>query len=80
MLAWGDMGDNVHPSLSIRLVDALIKANKTFDLLVLPNRNHAFSSDPYFNRRRWDYFVEHLLGEKPPDGFVIPKVIDLPDQ
>jgi dipeptidyl-peptidase-4 len=80
LLAWGDMDDNVHPSLTIRLIDALIKANKTFDLLVMPNRNHSFSSDPYFNRRRWDYFVEHLLGEKPPAGFVIPKVIDLPEQ
>jgi dipeptidyl aminopeptidase/acylaminoacyl peptidase len=80
MLAWGDMDDNVHPSLTIRLIDALIKANKTFDLLVLPNRNHTFSSDPYFNRRRWDYFVENLLGEKPPAGFVISKVIDLPEQ
>jgi len=71
LLAYGDMDDNVHPAMTIRLVDALIKANKDFDLLVLPNRSHSFENDPYFIRKRWDYFVEHLLGVKPPSGFKI---------
>ncbi len=71
LLVWGDMDDNVSPSLTIQLVDALIKANKDFDLLVMPNRNHGFGNDPYFVRRRWDYFVEHLRGVKPPTGFRI---------
>jgi dipeptidyl aminopeptidase/acylaminoacyl peptidase len=66
LLVWGDMDDNVPPALSIQLVDALIKANKDFDLLVLPNRNHGGMADPYFIRRRWDYLVEHLLGTTPP--------------
>jgi dipeptidyl aminopeptidase/acylaminoacyl peptidase len=67
LLAWGDMDDNVPPSLSMQLVSALIKANKTFDMLVLPNRNHSFFNDPYFIRRRWDYLVEHLAGAMPPE-------------
>lgn len=66
LLAFGDMDDNVHPALTIQVIDALIKANKDFDLLILPNRNHAYAADPYFVRRRWDYFVRHLLGQEPP--------------
>jgi dipeptidyl aminopeptidase/acylaminoacyl peptidase len=66
LLAYGDMDDNVHSALTIQLVDALIKANRDFDLLVMPNRNHGFGSDPYFIRRRWDYFVEHLRRQEPP--------------
>ena len=44
------------------VVDALIKANKDFDLLILPNLPHACDGDPYFVRKRWDYFVRHLFG------------------
>jgi dipeptidyl aminopeptidase/acylaminoacyl peptidase len=80
LLAYGDMDDNVHPSLTIRLMDALIKANKDFDVLVMPNRNHSFAVDPYFNRRRWDYFVKHLLGAEPPSGFELKAVIPPPEQ
>jgi dipeptidyl-peptidase-4 len=71
LLACGDMDDNVHPALTLKVVDALIKAGKDFDLLVLPNRNHAYNADPYFVRRRWDYFVRHLLGEEPPEAYAI---------
>jgi dipeptidyl-peptidase 4 len=67
LLAWGEMDDNVPPAQELQMVDALIKANKNFDMLVLPNRNHGFYRDPYFIRRLWDYFVEHLLGERPPE-------------
>jgi dipeptidyl aminopeptidase/acylaminoacyl peptidase len=66
LLAWGDLDDNVHPALTIRLVDALIKANQDFDLLVMPNRHHDFLSDPYFVRRLWDFFVRHLQAAEPP--------------
>lgn len=62
LLVYGDMDDNVNPASTIRLIDALVKADKTFDVLVLPNKNHSFSSDPYFIRKRWEYFVRHLLG------------------
>lgn len=57
------------PKSTLALVDALIKADKDFDLLVLPNRDHNFTNDPYFVRRCWGYFVEHLLGAEPPDGY-----------
>lgn len=70
LLVCGDMDDNVHPSLTLRVADVLIKANKDFDLLILPNRNHGFS-EPYFLRRLWDYFVRNLLGAEPPQGYEI---------
>ena len=57
--------------MTIQLVDALIKANKDFDMLVLPNRNHMFTIDPYFIRKKWDYLVQHLSGQTPPQGYVI---------
>ena len=50
-------------------VDALIKADKEFDMLVFPNARHGFGNSRYFLKRRWDYFVTHLKGETPPDGF-----------
>ncbi len=67
-LLTGDMDDNVHPAMTVQVVDALIKANKSFDYLVLPNRAHGLN-EPYVIRRRWDYFVEHLAGRKPPENF-----------
>jgi len=71
LLVHGDMDDNVHPALTLQVVDALVKANKDFDLLILPNRNHSFGLDPYFTRRLWDYFVRHLAGAEPPQGYEI---------
>ena len=53
----------------LKPVDALIAANKDFDLLLLPNRGHGFSREPYMMRRRWDYFVRHLLGAEPPKEY-----------
>ncbi len=78
LLVTGDLDDNVNPAATAQLIDALIQANRDFDLLVLPNRNHDFSGtwgtwneDPYFTRRRWDYLVEHLMGETPPRGYQV---------
>jgi dipeptidyl-peptidase-4 len=86
LLVHGEMDDNVHPSLTLRLVDALITANKDFDLLIIPNTNHGLfdtrrglaafeqytsQGHPYFTRKRWDFFVEHLLDAEPPAGYVI---------
>ena len=71
LLAHGDMDENVPTSETLQLVDALIRANKDFDLLILPNRNHGFGTDPYFVRRRWDYFVRYLLGVEPPAGYAV---------
>lgn len=71
LLVSGDMDDNVPPALTLRVADALIKANKDFDLLILPNRNHGYYLEPYFVRRMWDYFVRNLLGAEPPQGYEI---------
>ena len=73
LLSYGSLDDNVHPNATLLLVDELIRHNKDFDLLVLPNRNHGYSREPYLVRRSWDYFVRHLLGQQPPAGFEIRK-------
>jgi dipeptidyl aminopeptidase/acylaminoacyl peptidase len=65
LLVHGDMDNNVHPANTMRLVDALIKANKRFDMLILPGKAHGFGDfQPYFNRRVWEFFAEHLLGDR----------------
>jgi dipeptidyl aminopeptidase/acylaminoacyl peptidase len=69
-LITGDMDDNVHPANTIRVADALIKANKSFDFLIIPDRAHGLN-EPYVIRRRWDYFVEHLGVGTPPENFEI---------
>jgi len=70
MLAHGMMDNNVPPSNTMLVVDALIKANKTFDLLLFPNSAHGFGAfGPYMMRRRWDYFVTHLLNAQPPKDY-----------
>ncbi len=69
-LIHGELDNNVHPASTLQVVDALIEANKDFDLLIVPNRYHGLNN-PYVNRRRWDFFVRHLLGVEPPAGFEI---------
>jgi dipeptidyl aminopeptidase/acylaminoacyl peptidase len=73
LLAQGTMDDNVPPNLTLVLVDALIKANKDFDLLMLPNQHHTYAgeAEAYMTRRRWDYFVRYLMGTEPPHEFHI---------
>jgi len=69
LLAHGTMDSNVPFYSTLLVVDALIAANKDFDLILFPNRSHGFGNEPYMMRRRWDYFVEHLLGAEPPDEY-----------
>ncbi len=69
LLAHGTMDDNVPPYNTLLVVDELIKANKDFDLIMLPNRGHGFGNEPYMVRRRWDYFVRYLLGADPPKEY-----------
>ena len=70
LLAHGMMDNNVPPSNTMLVVDALIKANKTFDLLLFPNSAHGFGAfGPYMMRRRWDYFVTNLLNGQPPKDY-----------
>jgi dipeptidyl-peptidase 4 len=64
LLATGDMDDNVHPAATLRVADALIKANKRFDLFVIPGKRHGYAdAQSYFFWLRADYFVKHLLGD-----------------
>ena len=67
LLAHGTMDTNVPAYNTLLVVDALIAADKDFDLVMFPNRGHGFGGEPYMMRRRWDYFVEHLLGVEPPE-------------
>jgi dipeptidyl aminopeptidase/acylaminoacyl peptidase len=72
LLAHGTMDDNVPPVNTTLVTDALIKANKDFDLLMLPNQAHGFGSmSAYMMRKRWDYFVKNLLGTEPPKEYEI---------
>ncbi|MFE4197092.1 DPP IV N-terminal domain-containing protein [Paenarthrobacter sp. NPDC056912] len=74
MLVHGDMDDNVTPHLTMRLVDALIEANRDFDLLIVPGVEHSFyGRRQYVTRRRWDYFVRHLMNVEPPTNYRIPE-------
>lgn len=64
LLETGDMDNNVHPANTIRLVEALIRANKRFDFMLLPGKPHAYGDmTPYTNRLMFEYFAEHLLGD-----------------
>ena len=70
LLAHGGMDDNVPPYNTYLVVDALNKANKDYDLIIFPNARHGYGADSYYMmRRRWDYFVEHLLGAEPPKEY-----------
>jgi dienelactone hydrolase len=74
LISHGTLDTNVPMSNTMLLVDALVAANKDFDLLVLPNRGHGYGNEPYMMRRRWDYFVRHLLGAEPPSGYEIGRL------
>ncbi|WP_421941499.1 DPP IV N-terminal domain-containing protein [Pedobacter sp.] len=70
MLVHGMMDDNVPPYNTLLVVEALEKANKSFDLVIFPNSAHGFGQhSPYMMRRRWDYFVKNLLGAEPPHDY-----------
>ena len=72
LLAHGTMDNNVPPYNTLLVADALIKANKDFDLLMLPNQPHGYGTmSNYMMRWRWDYFVRYLLGAEPPKEYEI---------
>ena len=68
LLVHGGLDDNVNPSATFKLAEALVDADKEFDLLILPSQKHGYR-DPqhwkYFTKKRWNYFVEHLMGKTP---------------
>ena len=72
LLAHGTADDNVPPNNTLMVVDALIKANKDFDLLMIPNAHHGYGeASQYMMRRRWDYFVRYLAGGTPPVNYQV---------
>ncbi len=73
LIAHGTTDTNVTPYNTLIVVEALIAANKDFDMLMLPNRSHGFAREPYMMRKRWDYFVKHLMGATPPKEFTFLK-------
>ena len=70
LITHGSMDNNVPPSNTMLVVEALIKANKDFDMILYPNKRHGYGDmTNYMTRKRWDYFVTHLLNAKPAKGF-----------
>ncbi len=71
-LIHGEMDENVHLASTLTVVDALVRANKDFELLVVPNEGHTLlSTSGYVARRVFDFFVRTLRGDNPPAGFAI---------
>ena len=72
MLTYGTLDDNVPPSNTLLVVQALIKANRDFDMIAIPNAHHGYGdATPYITRRRWDYFVRYLAGDTPPKEYAL---------
>ena len=65
MICWGELDDNVDPSSSMKVVDALMKAGKDFDMFIVPGAHHTMGED-WGEHKRYDFFVRHLLGITSP--------------
>lgn len=67
LITHGGIDENVNPSATFKLAEALIRADKDFDMLILPSQHHGYGGQHgrYFRKKRWNYFVEHLLGAEP---------------
>jgi dipeptidyl-peptidase-4 len=67
LITHGGIDDNVNPSATLKLAEALIKADKQFDMLILPSQRHGYGGthQKYFTKLRWNYFIEHLRGVEP---------------
>jgi len=75
LLVTGDVDDNVHPANTLRVVDALIRANKRFDMLVLPGQRHGFGSmNEYFFWKMADHYTRFLMGDNTPRPIDIPEL------
>ncbi|TXD60264.1 prolyl oligopeptidase family serine peptidase [Polaribacter sp. IC066] len=75
LLVHGGIDDNVNPSATFKFAEALIKADKEFDLLILPSQRHSYQGayKNYFIKKRWNYFVEHLGNQTPIWDFEMKK-------
>ncbi|WP_157253401.1 S9 family peptidase [Nonomuraea typhae] len=64
MIVFGEMDDNCHPGMSLRLIDALIRADADFEMLMVPNAAHGYlHAEEYVQRRQWEFLTRHLLLE-----------------
>jgi dipeptidyl aminopeptidase/acylaminoacyl peptidase len=79
LFAFGDLDENAPPGPMVRFIDALTAADRNYDLILMPNHTHGFAIDPYFQRRRADYLVEHLMGSEPPDANAVEQTGALPE-
>ncbi len=71
LLLHGDMDNNVNPIETIQLANALMEANRDFEMLIIPNEDHSMYDHKFFTRKRWDYFTRHLIGMEPPTNYEI---------
>lgn len=67
LITHGGIDENVNPSATFKLAEALVRADKQFDLMIFPSQRHGYRDEvgEYFRKLRWNYFVEHLLGAEP---------------
>ena len=72
MLVVGEMDDNVDPASTMQVVNALIKANKDFELVVIPGAHHTMGED-FGEHKRYDFFVRHLMDKNPPKWEALAK-------
>lgn len=74
LITHGTLDSNVPPYNTLLVVNALIEANKDFDMIMFPNRGHGYYGENYMMRKRWDYFVKHLKGVDPPKEYEFGKI------
>jgi dipeptidyl-peptidase-4 len=80
MLSTGEIDNNVNPANTVRVINALIKANKRFEYVLLPGQRHAYGDmSEYFFWRKADYFVQHLLGDfsQPVDVMEMTREVEM---
>ena len=80
LLATGDIDNNVHPANTIRVINALVKANKRFDFVLLPGQRHGYAGmTEYFFWRKADYFAQYLLGDfsQPVDVLEMDREVEM---
>jgi dipeptidyl-peptidase-4 len=71
LISYGSMDSNVHPNMTLQVINELIKADKDFDVMVYPNRGHGYFNEVFNLRLTWNYFVKHLMGAEPNPEFRI---------
>lgn len=73
LISYGSMDSNVHPNMTLQVINELIKADKDFDVMVYPNRGHGYFNEVFNLRLTWNYFIKHLMGVEPNPEFRIAR-------